>query len=130
MATEPSFANYVLEQIRSSAPVRVHRMFGEYAVYLDEKVVALLADNSFFLKPTEAGRTLLGSPTLGPPYPGAKPFYVLDEFLDDADFLTRLVEVTAAELPTPKAKKTPAKKRAAKTTSAKRSPRKKPKRSS
>ena len=105
MATEPSFASYVLEQIRSSGPVRVHKMFGEYAVYLDEKVVALLADNSFFLKPTEAGHALLGSPTLGPPYPGAKPFYVLDEFLDDADYLTKLVEVTAAALPAPKPKK-------------------------
>ncbi|MCK7502621.1 MAG: TfoX/Sxy family protein [Comamonadaceae bacterium] len=35
-------------------------MFGEYAIYLDGKVVALVCDNQFFVKPTDAGRALLG----------------------------------------------------------------------
>ena len=105
MATEESFARYALEQIRSSSPARLQKMFGEYALYVGDKVVALLCDNSFFLKPTEAGRALIGKPAMGPPYPGAKPFFVVDEYLDDTDVLTALVEATAAELPAPKPKK-------------------------
>jgi hypothetical protein len=35
-------------------------MFGEYAIYCDGKVVALVCDDQFFLEPTAAGRALLG----------------------------------------------------------------------
>jgi TfoX/Sxy family transcriptional regulator of competence genes len=34
-------------------------MFGEYAIYCNEKVVALVCDNQVFVKPTAAGRLLV-----------------------------------------------------------------------
>jgi TfoX/Sxy family transcriptional regulator of competence genes len=80
-------------------------MFGEFALYYDEKVVALVCDNQLFLKPTAAGRSMLGEITEAPPYPGAKPHILVGERLDDQDWMSSLIEVTANELPTPKPKK-------------------------
>jgi TfoX/Sxy family transcriptional regulator of competence genes len=79
-------------------------MFGEFAVYCDGKVVALVCDNQFFLKPTAAGRALLDRVREAPPYPGAKPYYLVDAQLDDADAVAAIVRATAAALPLPKAK--------------------------
>ena len=102
MATDPDFVEYVHEQAGFGARLTHKRMFGEYGLYLDDKVVAFACDNSLFLKPTEAGRALLPAVTLGKPYPEAKDYYVLDEFLDDAELLQRALQATADALPPPK----------------------------
>ncbi|MCQ1549744.1 MAG: hypothetical protein NOF05_13210 [Candidatus Accumulibacter phosphatis] len=47
-------------------------MFGEYALYLNTKVVAFVCDNKLFLKPTDAGRAVLGAPVEAPAYPGSR----------------------------------------------------------
>ena len=80
-------------------------MFGEFALYVNGKVVALVCDNQLFLKPTEVGRKLIGTPVEGPPYPGARAHFIVDEYLDDAPFLSELVRETDAALPAPKPKK-------------------------
>ncbi|KAF1710023.1 TfoX domain-containing protein [Pseudoxanthomonas kalamensis DSM 18571] len=116
MATDRDFVDYVHEQTGLGERLTYKRMFGEYALYLDGKVVAFACDNSLFLKPTTAGRSLLPRVTEGPPYPGAKMYLLLDEFLDDGELLQRLVEATAAELPAPKPKKPKAGKATAKKT--------------
>ena len=69
------------------------------------KVVALVCDNQLFVKPTAAGRAVIGKPVEAPPYPGAKPHFLIDDELDDRDWLTTLVRATHAELPEPKPKK-------------------------
>ena len=105
MATDASFAEFVCEQLRGVEGVSHRKMFGEYAIYSGRKTVAFACDNQLFLKPTDAGRALLGTPVEAPPYPGAKLYFVVDEYLDDADFLSELVRATAAALPEPKEKK-------------------------
>ena len=62
MATEAGFMEFVAGQLGAVPQLSYRRMFGEYAVYVGAKVVALVCDNQFFLKPTAAGRALLGSP--------------------------------------------------------------------
>ena len=104
MATDPDFIDYVLEQAGFGARLAYKRMFGEYALYLDDKVVAFACDNSLFLKPTEPGRAALPAVTPGKPYPEAKDYYVIDEFIDDTLLLQRLLQVTADALPMPKPK--------------------------
>lgn len=99
MTTRVEFIEYVLEQAALGARLTYRKMFGEYALYLDEKVVAFACDDRLLLKPTEAGRAALPSLTLAPPYPGAKDYYVLDEFLDDTALLQRALSVTADALP-------------------------------
>ena len=104
MASDIGFVEYVCEQIRGAGQVSHRRMFGEFAVYCDGKVVALVCDNQFFLKPTDAGKALLDRVKEAPPYPGAKPYYLIDALLDDAEAAAALVRATAAALPAPAAK--------------------------
>jgi hypothetical protein len=39
------------------------------------------------------------------PYPGAKPCFLIEEKLEDSEWLKKLVEITVKELPEPKPKK-------------------------
>jgi TfoX/Sxy family transcriptional regulator of competence genes len=78
-------------------------MFGEYALYCDEKVVALICDDQLFVKKTEAGEELVkGRFESAAAYPGAKPSMLVGaEVLDDRDLLSRLIRQTADALPLP-----------------------------
>lgn len=104
MATNRTFIMYVAEQAALGARLTHRKMFGEYALYLDGKVVALACDNSLFIKPTVAAANLASTVPRRPPYPGAKAYPVIDELLDDPDALQQLLLETAKELPPPKAK--------------------------
>jgi TfoX/Sxy family transcriptional regulator of competence genes len=104
MASDQAFIEYVVDQIRDAGQVRYRKMFGEYALYCDEKVVALVCDNQLFIKPTAAGRTLIVKPHEAPPYPGAKPHFLIDDKLDNHSWLTHLIRLTADELPMPRPK--------------------------
>lgn len=104
MATEVDFANYVQEQARGAGDVALKKMFGEYAVYVDGIVVALACDNQLFLKATPATAARVAGAPMAPPYPGAKPHAVIDEWLDDPEALAALLRDTAKALPPPKPK--------------------------
>jgi DNA transformation protein len=81
-------------------------MFGEYGMYCDGKIIALICDDQLFIKPTAAGRAYLGEVTDGEPFPGAKPYFLIEgDRWDDADWLADLVKTTADDLPLPKPKK-------------------------
>jgi TfoX/Sxy family transcriptional regulator of competence genes len=112
MGTERSFVDYVTEVAGLGSRLTHKKMFGEYALYLDGKVVAFACDNSLFIKPSKAVATLAPDLPQGPPYPGAKDYPIADELLDDPAALRRLIEETAALMPLPKPKKAPAAKRA------------------
>ncbi len=107
MATDASYVDYVLGQLSSSGEVTLRRMFGEYALYLGGKTVALVCDNQCFLKRTPGSIAMLGDAATGSPYPGAKPHYVIDEQLEDRDLAIALLRAVAGDLPLPKAKKKP-----------------------
>ena len=110
MSTDRSFVDYIVEQADLGRALSFRKMFGEYALYLNEKVVAFICDNQLFVKPTAAGRELLGTVAEHPPYPGAKLYFRIDEAIDDPERLSQLLVVTAQSLPMPKPKvKSPAK---------------------
>jgi TfoX/Sxy family transcriptional regulator of competence genes len=116
MATRPSTVEFLLDQLGELEGIRAQKMFGEYALYYDEKVVGLVCDDQLFIKITAAGRALAGeSYAEGRAYPGAKPSMLVDaERLEDDEKLCELVRATANALPPPKPKKKPAKKKPAK----------------
>jgi TfoX/Sxy family transcriptional regulator of competence genes len=105
MASDLGFVQHVVDQLRGIGPITYRQMFGEYALYMGDKVVALVCDDQLFLKPTGEGRALLASPVEAPPYPGAKPYLLLDEQLDDSELLCALFRATEAVLPLPKPKR-------------------------
>jgi TfoX/Sxy family transcriptional regulator of competence genes len=104
MASDPSFVDYVCEQADCGDALTQRKMFGEYALYIDGKVVALVCDNQLFVKPTEAGRQLLGRVIEAPPYKGAKPSFLIHAELDDRALMRSLLLATAHALPAPKPK--------------------------
>ncbi|ARU42482.1 competence protein TfoX [Armatimonadetes bacterium Uphvl-Ar1] len=109
MPSDLNFVEHVSDQINRSGRVSFKKMFGEYALYYDEKVVGLVCDNQLYLKPTPGGRSMIGEVIEAPPYPGAKPHFLIGEQLDDPIWMSSLIELTAAELPNPKPKKSKSK---------------------
>jgi TfoX/Sxy family transcriptional regulator of competence genes len=105
MATDRSFIEYVAEQSALGERLSFKRMFGEYGIYIDGKVVAFACDNSLFVKAADATAMLTAELPRHPPYPGAKPYPVADELLDDSERLQALLVATAKAMPEPKAKK-------------------------
>ena len=105
MASDQSFVDFVVDQMQGAGTISHRKMFGEYAVYCDGKVVALVCDNCLFVKPTAGGRSYIGDPTEAPPYPGAKPHFLIEDMLENRDWLRGLVQATVRELPKPKARR-------------------------
>lgn len=106
MGTQQATIDFILEQVAKLGGVSARKMFGEYAIYCDGKVVALVCDDQLFVKPTEGGRALIGNIVEAPPYPGAKPSLLISgDQWDDADWLSELIKITAKEVPVPKPKK-------------------------
>ena len=102
MSSDLEFVEYVCDQISEAGRIRSRKMFGEFAIYCDDKVVALVCDDRLFVKPTPGGRTFIGEMVESPPYPGAKPHFLIEDRIDDREWLTQLVRLTACELPAPK----------------------------
>lgn len=106
MASDQSYVEYVCDQAGLGTSLSYRKMFGEFALYLDGRVVALVCDNQLFVKPTAEGRKMLGVVSEYSPYPGAKPQFRIGDELDDRDLMKRLFVATARALPPPKAKAT------------------------
>jgi DNA transformation protein len=123
MASRQDTVDYLLDQISGAGRVSAKKMFGEYGIYCDGKIVALVCDDQLYVKPTPRGRDLIWKPREAAPYPGAKPYFlVTGDRWEDADWLAELIGVTAKELPAPKpkVKKAPKTKKSSKPKNAKR----------
>jgi TfoX/Sxy family transcriptional regulator of competence genes len=107
MASDLGFVEYVCDQMRDAGSVRYRKMFGEFAVYCDDKVVALICDDRLYVRPTLGGREFIGEPPEAPPYHGSKDHFLIESGLDDREWLTALIAITTHELPNPKPKKRP-----------------------
>ena len=105
MASTKEFVLYLIEQMESAGQVTYKSMFGEYGLYLDTKLFGVVCDNMLYIKPTEAGRVFIGNVTEAPPYPGAKPSFLIEEKIEDREWISNLVRLTTHELPEPKPKK-------------------------
>ena len=110
MSSKQSTVDFILEQITNAGAIRSKKMFGEFTIYCDDKVVALVYDDQLFVKPTQAGKAFITNYIEGPPYAGAKPYLLISgEMWDESEWLTELIKITTLELPLPK-KKAPARK--------------------
>lgn len=101
MASSQAFIEYFKEQLTASGAGEIYcrKMFGDYGVYCDGVFFALVCDDIFFVKITEAGKAILGKkyPT-ELAYSGAKtPMFKIDDF-EDYDLVHQLITVTCAEL--------------------------------
>ncbi|MES2824689.1 MAG: TfoX/Sxy family protein [Pseudomonadota bacterium] len=104
MASDEDFVLYLAEQMHTAGVIRYKKMFGEYAFYCNEKVVALVCDNQLFVKPTQAGRLFIHDIKEAPAYPGAKLSFLIEWQYEDSEWISELIKITTKELPTPKPK--------------------------
>lgn len=99
MATKQSTADFLVDQMSGAGEVKSRKMFGEYGVYCNGTIVALICDEQLFVKPTDAGRACIKDVVEKPPYPGAKPYFFIDaEQCEDREWLSELVRLTAHHL--------------------------------
>jgi TfoX/Sxy family transcriptional regulator of competence genes len=105
MASDQNFVDFVVEQIRNAGEVTVKKMFGEYGIYADGKLFGLICDNKLFIKPTISGREFIGNVVEAAPYEGAKPSFLIEDEIEDSEWLSELVSISLKELPLPKPKK-------------------------
>ena len=109
MSTSKEIIVDILDEL---APLRVRArsMFGEYGIYCDEKIVALVCDDLLYVKPTAAADSLTVDLEPCPPYPGARDYLLIEDrlLLDRAEF-RHLIQATADALPVPRPRKKKAK---------------------
>lgn len=103
MATTVDFIEYVCDQIQNTGNIRYKKMFGEYMVYVNDKPVLLVCDNTVYIKKLECIETQMTDAQTGIPYEGAKEHYVLD--IDDMDFCKEIVRILEVNTPLPKPRK-------------------------
>lgn len=104
LASNLDFVEYVCDQIGGAGSITYKKMFGEYGVYCDGKIIGLICDNQFFVKKTEAGAALYPDCQEGAPYAGAKPHFIIDS-VDNRERIAQFIQATCNELPAPKRKK-------------------------
>jgi len=97
MATEAECIKTIQEQLSMLKDIQVKKMFGEYAIYYHDCIVAIVCDNQLLIKPTSKGKVLLQEVKEVPPYKGAKPCYLIEN-IEDRAFIAKLIEQTYLEL--------------------------------
>lgn len=105
MSSTQSFVDFVVDQIADAGEITARKMFGEYGIYADGKIFGLICDNKLFIKPTEGGRSFIKDVVEAPAYSGAKNSFLIEDKLEDREWLSQLVKITVAELPEPKPKR-------------------------
>ena len=105
MASDQNFVDFVVGQIQNAGEITAKKMFGEYGIYSNGKIFGVICDNKLFVKPTNSGRKFIGDVVEAPAYPGAKPSFLIEEKLEDIEWLSELVRISVKELPEPKPKR-------------------------
>lgn len=104
MPSDLSFVEYVIEQASGAGEMTYKKMFGEYGIYCNGKIVGVICDTVLYVKKTKAGAAVCPGLEEAAPYDGAKPHLVFDN-VDDRETLARFIRATYGELPAPKPKK-------------------------
>ena len=79
------------------------KMFGEYMVYVNDKPILLVCDNTVYVKTLPCLDGLMAAAEKGCPYEGAKEHYILD--IDDRELACTVVAALEPVIPVPKPKK-------------------------
>lgn len=102
MATSETFIHYVLEQLAGIGELRYRKMFGEYMVYLNDKPVLVVCDNTVFVKKLDCIHEMMSQARTGFPYQGAKEHYILE--IDHRSLARQVVVEVEKVTPIPKKK--------------------------
>lgn len=112
MATSKEYIDYVLGCLSHIEGISARKMFGEYGLYMFNRVMGFVCDDQVFLKVLSGSTRVLGEDApAGEAYPGSKPYYIIED-LEDNDKMALLFRALYEDVPEPKPKK-PRKRKAA-----------------
>ena len=100
MASSSEFVSFICEQLEGVGQIRARKMFGEFMIYVNDKPVVMVCDDSVFMKRLPCLEPLLGARPAAPPYEGAREHYVLDP--DDWETLREAARLAEEVTPVPK----------------------------
>ncbi|MDR1855509.1 MAG: TfoX/Sxy family protein [Azoarcus sp.] len=103
MASSLDFIEYILEQIADVGEVRYRKMFGEYVVYVDDKPLILVCNDTAFVKILPVLDDIMQGAEKDYPYDGARKHYVVD--VDDRELVRTVVKALLPVTPLPKSRK-------------------------
>lgn len=101
MATDKTYIQFVIEQLRGENAA-YKKMFGEYMVYVDEKPIFTVCDNTVFVKEVKELDEIMSEADRGYPYDGAKEHYILD--IENVELVEKTVGILKQVIPVPKKK--------------------------
>ena len=104
MASSKEYLDFVLEQLSELDSVSWRQMMGEYILYYQGKVIGGIYDDRFLVKPVNAAKEIMPEADMEQPYEGAKEMLLVDN-VENREFLKKLVEAMAEELPASKKRK-------------------------
>ena len=108
MSTSTDTIERIVSCMSFAGDISSRKMFGEFALYLDTKVIAFVCDDRLFMKPVADSEQFLDASHLAPAYPGSKDYYeVPEDRWSDREWLGSFARMTADSLPLPKPKKKP-----------------------
>ncbi len=106
MSTQKETVAFILEKLGDAKRFRVRSMFGEYALYANDKVVAFVCDDEMYVKIVPASHALEKLCEKGPAYPGSKLYYIVEEVqLSKIKELPTILLAIAKSQPAKKARK-------------------------
>ena len=104
MASSREYLAFILEQLSLLENVSWKAMMGEYILCCRGRIVGGIYDDRFLVKPTPSARRLMPDAPAELPYEGAKEM-LLVENVEDREFMRRLLDAVADEVPAPKKKR-------------------------
>lgn len=103
MSTTQEYIDYVMEKISDVGEIRYRKMFGEYMIYVNDKPILNICDNTVFVKQLDCIAELMKDAEKGYPYDGAKESYILD--VENAEFAEKVILELEKVIPVPKPRK-------------------------
>ncbi|MDD3363113.1 MAG: TfoX/Sxy family protein [Hespellia sp.] len=103
MATSVEYIEFVCDQIAGTGDIRYKKMFGEYMVYVNDKPVLLVCDNTVYVKKLSELQDKMQDVDVGIPYNGSKEYYILD--IENCEFAKEIVSILEEIIPMPKSRK-------------------------
>jgi TfoX/Sxy family transcriptional regulator of competence genes len=106
MATQKTVVEFIESKLGHRERLHTKAMFGEYALYADGKVAALICDDLLYVKIMPASQVLESICEVGEPYPNAKPCYIVTEDqMTSIEDLPQILFAIAESLPAKKVKR-------------------------
>jgi TfoX/Sxy family transcriptional regulator of competence genes len=101
MASGKEYLDYIIDCLSEADDIAFRAMMGENILYCRGRVIGGIYDDRFLIKPTPSVKKLIPDAKSELPYEGAKEM-LLVENTDDREFMAKLVNAAADDLPAPK----------------------------